>query len=354
MTSPLHVSGTGAICSIGIGVAQVWAAVRAGLSRSAASSIHDRFFEPLTMALLPDDALDALLAGVPEAGPTLTSRQRRMLAMARAALEETLAAAPPSAPCPVFLAWPEETNGASPSVSSREWLEALLDPFERLDASASQIFPLGRAAGFHALAAAGEFLRSGRGSQALVLGVDSFCDLRLLAGLDMEGRILSRRVSDSFVPGEGAACVALSSRARKDGLPGTALRGLGVAEDEGHRYAEAPGKGEGLTGAIERLRASMPPPSLPAEVIFAGLNGENFGAKEWGVANLRHRDLFSAQALIEHPADCFGDVGAATAPLLLALADASLLLGHREGPAFVWASSDRAPRGCAWLDLGSS
>jgi 3-oxoacyl-[acyl-carrier-protein] synthase-1 len=90
---------------------------------------------------------------------------------------------------------------------------------------------------------------------------------------------------------------------------------------------------------------------IPLQTTFAGFNGENFGAKEWGVARIRHADLFAPTMKLEHPADCFGDTGAALGALLLAVANASLVTKQRPTPALIWASSDREDRACAWLDF---
>ena len=49
---PVLISGSGAICSVGIGVPQIAASVRAGISRFGESSIYDRRFEPVRMALI--------------------------------------------------------------------------------------------------------------------------------------------------------------------------------------------------------------------------------------------------------------------------------------------------------------
>jgi 3-oxoacyl-[acyl-carrier-protein] synthase-1 len=122
--------------------------------------------------------------------------------------------------------------------------------------------------------------------------------------------------------------------------------------DPGHRYGQAPAKGEGLALALEQLRQRMPPLPGPVATTFAGFNGESFDAKMWGVAYLRHKDLFTPAMAIEHPADKFGDAGAALGVMLVALAAESLLTGTRSGPALVWAASDREPRGCAVLSAG--
>jgi 3-oxoacyl-[acyl-carrier-protein] synthase-1 len=86
---------------------------------------------------------------------------------------------------------------------------------------------------------------------------------------------------------------------------------------------------------------------------FAGFNGENFDAKMWGVARLRHNDFFIPGMVMEHPADKFGDAGAAMGAILVALAAEALATGTRPGPALAWAASDREPRGCAMLSAAT-
>lgn len=349
MNPPVRIVGSGAICAIGLSVRQIWAAARAGISRSASSSVHDRHFEPITMALLPEDVLEPLSPDV-QAMP-LGDGQARMLRLAQPALAQALSVAQQTSPVPLFLGLPESPTQPRP-VTDKAWLEALvgLGQFP-IALQASAVFPVGRASFFFALQAAFKHLSEGKSRSVVVGGVDTFLQLRRLAELDAEERLLGERRMNGFIPGEGAAFVVLTNTPSTDGLPSTVLTGLGTAMDPGHRYSESPDKGEGLANAIEAMRATMVPPSGPAQVVFAGLNGEGENAKEWGVAQLRHNDVLNPEAMIEHPADRFGDVGAAMGVMLLALADAAMLLGHREGPALVWASSDREERGCVWAEV---
>jgi 3-oxoacyl-[acyl-carrier-protein] synthase-1 len=117
--------------------------------------------------------------------------------------------------------------------------------------------------------------------------------------------------------------------------------------DPGHRNGSEPARGEGLALALEKLRASNGGESIAS--IFAGLNGESFESKLWGVAALRHKDWFAPDAYMHHPADCYGDAGAATGALLTVIAATALQRGQRPGPALLWAASDHEPRGCALL-----
>lgn len=53
---------------------------------------------------------------------------------------------------------------------------------------------------------------------------------------------------------------------------------------------------------------------------------------------------------LEHPADCYGDAGAATGAILVALATDALRAQHLPGRIFVFASSDREAVGCAHIE----
>lgn len=347
----MRIVGSGAVCAIGTTVPQVWAAARAGISRSSSSPVHDQHFAPITMALLPDDVLPelpVLLRGMP-----LTAAQQRMIRLAGPALSEACGTNLGTT-VPLFLGLPEiDITGPVLPIDPVQFLRLLIDSSGcAIDPSASLAFPLGRASSMQALTAAVAYLANGPNRRAVVGGVDTFLDLRRLSKLDAEKRILGEQTMDGFTPGEGAAFVLLTNEALPEDARCARLVGVATAQDAGHRYSDAAGKGEGLANAIEAMRPQLGP-TRAAETVFAGLNGEGLSAKEWGVAHLRHRDILSPEAAFEHPADRFGDVGAAMGAMLLVLTDAALLQGHREGPALVWASSDRELCGCAWLDVAS-
>jgi hypothetical protein len=58
--------------------------------------------------------------------------------------------------------------------------------------------------------------------------------------------------------------------------------------------------------------------------------------------------------VIDHPADKFGDAGAAMGAILMALAAKVTRCRSTSGPALVWAASDREPRACAVVSVGQS
>jgi 3-oxoacyl-[acyl-carrier-protein] synthase-1 len=304
----------------------------------------DADLEPIPMGLVPEEALDPDDAELHSLG--LPSRARRMLRLAA----PTLRALPSSIgqqPLVLYLGLPELTaTDAAWGDQFTEYLAARTGL--TLDQGASRTFPLGRAAVLVALESALVAMAADPSLSILVGGVDTFFDLRLLATLGTEGRVLGPRVMDGFVPGEGAAFLLLSGLAANEPVSSSAvIRGAASTTDPGHRYGTAPARGEGLAETLQLLRDRISSPIGPVGVTFGSLNGESFDAKLWGVARLRHNDLFSPRMVLEHPANCFGDTGAGAGAILMALAATAVAAGHRAGPALIWAASDHAMRGCA-------
>jgi 3-oxoacyl-[acyl-carrier-protein] synthase-1 len=259
-----------------------------------------------------------------------------------------LAPAVSDIPAVLYLGLPE------PAGSEASWLSRFAEYLGvraqlTLDKAASRVFPLGRAAALVALENAIAALAVDSSRPILVGGVDTFFDLRLLATLGQEGRVLGPRVMDGFVPGEGAAFLLLDAERTKPASNTARILAAASTMDPGHRYGTEPARGEGLAMALELLRDRLSDPIGPIHVTFAGFNGENFDAKLWGVAQMRHGDLFSPEMTLEHPADCFGDTGAATGAVLMAMAAAAVSAGKPAGPALVWAASDRGMRACSVL-----
>jgi 3-oxoacyl-[acyl-carrier-protein] synthase I len=352
MTSGVIVASS-VLCSAGRGTEQLWGAIRAGISRIGSSHVMDRHFEPIQMGLVPEDALEPELPAEIDA-LALPSRARRMLRLAAPALRLVLEAGAP--PVRLFLGLPQLTVQEAP------WLKGFALYLSKIagvsiDAPNSRVVPSGRASALMALDLALRALDSDPTHPVIVGGVDTFLDLKLLAALDADGRILGPRVMDGFIPGEGAAFVALSHpsvAAEAGGTMSITAQAAASASDPGHRSGPEPARGEGLAEAIEVLRGRLMDGCPPVATTFAGLNGESFDAKLWGVARTRHSDFFTSSMVLEHPADCFGDAGAAMGAILLGLGATAISRGHRSGPALVWAASDGESRACALLSASAA
>jgi 3-oxoacyl-[acyl-carrier-protein] synthase I len=342
------IAGAGAITSIGYCVPQIWASVRAGMSRYSLPGPMDSNFSPIRMALVSDEDLEPLVPENDNMG--ISDRQGRMIRLAAPAIREAVEGLSFPVPTPLFLGLPRPMKEAKPQPTAAMVAAIAKQAGVPLDEKASQAFPAGRAAFFLALDQGMRTLAAGRVSFVLVGGVDTHLDIRLLEVLDSEKRLLGEHVSDGFVPGEGAGFLVLARPNTTSKKPSSFVAGVGLANDPGHRYGHEPAHGEGLWNAMNALFRSSPLGNVKIPSTLAGLNGENFGAKEWGIARLRHKACFTDPGRFEHPADCYGDIGAATGGILATLAHAALMNRHRKGPMLIWASSDHEERGCALVD----
>ena len=346
---PARIIATSALCSAGRGAEQLWASVRAGLARIGSSRVMGRQFEPIQMGLVPEDALEPELPPEVNSLP-LPSRARRMLRLGAPALRSVLEHAGEQ-PLRLYLGLPQLSLGEAPWMRGFSIYLAKTSGIT-LDVPSCRVVPAGRAAALVALELAMAALEQDPSRPVVIGGIDTYLDLKLLSALDAEGRILGLEVSDGFIPGEGASFLVLAqpSAAAREG-PAVTVEAAASAQDPGHRSGTAPARGEGLAAAIDLLRNRLPDPATVVGSTFAGLNGESFDAKQWGVARMRHADFFSPDAVMSHPAQCYGDAGAAMGALLLAIGARAIAQGERRGPALIWAASDGETLGSALLSM---
>jgi 3-oxoacyl-[acyl-carrier-protein] synthase-1 len=335
------VARVGMVTAVGLSAAETAASVQSATMRFGPIDCLDRRFEPFTVATVPD-------AGLPDLSPEVTNtaglcaRDGRLVRLGARALAECLG--PPGrlpARLPLVLALPEPER--DPRLDAAGFLALLAAQTGRVfDAAGSTSVAAGRAGGLVALGRAASLVRSGRSDFALAGGVDSYVDSATLRALDAGRRVKSEGNLDGFIPGEGAAFLLLASRsaASAAGLPAMAVVSE-VAEgfEKGHLGSKDAYLGEGLAATVQALVQAAPPPR-PFVSVWSSMNGESHWGREWGVTLLRSRHAFADLYAMNHPADCFGDTGAAAGVLLAGLAS----LEASGGPALVYASSDLGPR----------
>lgn len=339
------VVGMGLMTAVGVTAAETAASVRSATARFMETPIHDHRFEPVTLAVVPDDALPPLVEAA-EKTAGLTSRMNRMLRLANAPLRASVAQVPSHAPRPGLILSLPETETTIP-FDAALFLRALgLQAGDAFDVKYSAAPHVGRAGGLLAIEQAAGMVRDGRVPFMLAGGVDTYRDLYVLATMDAEKRLKSSANLDGFIPGEGAAFVLVASarRAADFGLaPIAALSPVSAGLEPGHLYSREVYRGDGLGGTLSAL-LQLAPPGTPISEVYSSMNGESHWAKEWGVAYLRNRAAFDEAFRIHHPADCYGDLGAASGPALVALAAVGMKAGYRGSSGLVYASSDHGAR----------
>lgn len=291
---------------------QTIAATQAGLNVYQECSLLNRKKNRLKTCFIPNAAI--VNREYDSGKLKLHPRQKRILDIAGTALDALFSNTNCSS-LPLLLAAPEKLPNNRTPIDDR-YLNLLLNQFSaQIDSENSFIFPHGRAAIFSALESANDLLNSGEHETVIVGCVDSFRDVALLMSLEQEERVLASNVIDGFAPAEAATFFILRKNATKSlGV----IQSWGAGIESGHRYSDDPYTGTGLATAVKNACAEVELGGIGS--IYANLNGEGYFSKEWGVAQIRNAKYFNGNTDIHHPADCFGDVGAAWGGVMLALA----------------------------------
>ena len=336
----ITVIGFGVINPVGVGANASAAAVRAGINQYADSPLMKPTGEPFKLALVPEQCLPTLNLDASNTKSKMrhTSLYRRILQLGKVALTEACAQVQIQQAIPLFLATPEQRCGR-PFPALEPILKDLASEVDYpIDLLTSRVFPLGRAGGVHAIDEAINLLLTSPLESIIVGGIDSFLDIMLLNALDAEERLSSNAPIRGFVPGEGAAFVVL----QKKHAPELVVKRPGLAEEIGHLYSQETCLGDGLSNAVNDAVKGL---DRPLKTVLCSMNGEPGHVKEWGVSQLRNSASFEDDLDLYHPAECYGDIGAATAVTLLSLSVIGITKGYYLGPLLLWCASDYEQRG---------
>ncbi len=339
--SPVVVAGVGARTAIGATAPATAAAARAGISGFA------------NHAFMVDTAgKKMIVASAPYISIDITG-SARLMELALPAVREALAPLGSQRPTlPVFIGLPPDRPGRAKDTATtvlfqlREYL---------LDYRISQLVPIetGHAAGAMALQSAWEVVRSGRVEYALAGGVDSYLEPETLEWLEENDQLHSSGLHNNaygFVPGEAAGFVLLgSSKAIERDKLRAHLELVSAATTRETKLIKTDTvcTGEGMTELFRAL-ACGPPPWL-ADYLYCDMNGEPYRAEEFGFATVRAGKLFRDPSAFTAPADCWGDVGAASGPLFLQLIDAATRKGYAQGKVIAAFTSSESGERCGFI-----
>jgi 3-oxoacyl-[acyl-carrier-protein] synthase-1 len=340
----LCIAKAGMITSVGADTPMTAAAVCAGISQVSESVFHGSRCNPMMMASVSGDALPPINEQLAKTA-RLTARSRRMLQLGAQALAEMRDVTSVDTPLPLLLAGPETLAGC-PAAIGGEFISQLgVQAGVEFDRGLSRLIATGRAGGLQAAELAFRFLEQTGRIFVLVGAVDSYCDPLLLGKLDAEDRIQTAGGADGFAPGEAAGFLLLATEdgmARMGGEPLGRVCRPGLADETCHHYSEEAGLGNGLAAAFAAALSQGGGGQIGT--IYSSMNGESAWAREYGAAMTRNRRAFHEAVQHKHPAECFGDVGAAFGPVMIALAAIGMRNGYLRGPTLVYCSSDTGHR----------
>jgi 3-oxoacyl-[acyl-carrier-protein] synthase-1 len=341
----IYVAALGASTPVGRDAWSSAAAVRAGISGFGEyPRALDSAGEPVRVAAAP--WIDGQCAGC-----------ERFEALLFPAVEQALAPCVP-APADIRVALALAVPAARPGLPGdleRSLRDRIASRFSSRF-TAVGTFALGHASGVVAMEAACRGISDGTFDACVVAGVESYLAPETLEWLERRDQLHGAGALNNawgFVPGEGAGAVLLvgapgAARLHADAL--ARLLAVATSVEPSPMGAETVCTGEGLTAAFREALAALPPGSKVTD-IFCDMNGEPYRADEFAFAALRTNECFRSASDFVAPADCWGDVGAASVPLVVALSVIASRKAYANGLfALVWASSEHGERGAVLIE----
>jgi len=348
----IYIAGIGAITPVGKNAEMTFASVNARINRYQDSGYFTESKQPVKMALVPPDALPDINETPAIKG--YTRWDRHLLQMAHVAMIDAVKNAKIEKPVPLILACPQH-YAKWPHQLPENFVKCLIEQSGVVvDPELSRTVQTGRAGILDALQIAFKYFLDTDAETILIGGVDSFQRPELFRGLLEEGRIAIQDNFDGFTPGEGAGFILLTrnksnafKQDKKNACPLVRLSNPGVAQENGHMYSEQPCLGDGLTNAFKQTLGLLNGSKI--NHIYSSMNGERFWVKELGAAISRNQSFLSDDYQLVHPADCYGDLGAASGAVLMGIAAQNLMAQQRKMHHLVCCSSDNTYRSAVVL-----
>jgi 3-oxoacyl-[acyl-carrier-protein] synthase-1 len=256
-------------------------------------------------------------------------------------------------PIRVLVALPEQRPGRSYNLESEFCigLHASLEKVIQIEKVTADA--LGHAGGIVCMEQALSLISSGKIGICLVGGVESYLEVETLEWLDGLDQLHSESTIYGFCPGEGAGfCLLVSPElaGRLNLEASVELLSAGSAMETSRIKTEAICIGEGLSEAFKKALSGLPSESVRVDHIICDMNGERYRGSEFGFSMLRSSEYFAEESDFQTPADCWGDLGAASGPLFAILATYAAQKEYAPGPlTFLWASSEGGQRAAALL-----
>ncbi|MFO0761963.1 MAG: beta-ketoacyl synthase N-terminal-like domain-containing protein [Byssovorax sp.] len=331
--------GVGARTASGLTALQVAMSARALKFAPRPSHFIDRHGEPIGTARLRSiaDNVIGIDRFVALGGPALTQ-----------AAFPWVSAQASGTRMPVVIALPSESRpGFDPRMKAH--LLAALEARSRvpIDRDRSELVLRCRGGGVIAFEKAMAKLRRGDCEAVAVGGIDSYFDPDALEYLDAELRLHSMETENGFVPGEGAGFVVLAPRRRLQGQKRWAeVLSAGSADEPRPYGSEEPSIGLGLTLAVKRAAEQAGLGDGAIGWALTDVANERHRVDDWSYALARNHAAFAQDVIHEQPLLKTGDLGAASAAVLLSIAVMRWDTGSAVSPAALIATaSDGAERG---------
>jgi 3-oxoacyl-[acyl-carrier-protein] synthase I len=266
-----------------------------------------------------------------------------MVELAVPAAREAVSAVPCDRPIDLLLALPESRPGLPQGFALAVGSRVAEELGGCVTLGKLKVKPRGHAAGLALLGEAAAALAQDPEALLLVGGVDTWVVPETLEWLDSLEALHSSVMPWGFCPGEAAAFCLLGCEQLGRGQ--VEIAGFGEAMEANRIRTETVCTGTGLTTAWRASLPSIAGTKIRVDSIWCDLNSEPYRADEFAFSVLRTRELLADDVDIVTPADCWGDVGAASGPLLVIAAAIAAAKAYAPGPlSLISASSEGGSR----------
>ncbi|MGI0016319.1 MAG: hypothetical protein ACREBU_23105, partial [Nitrososphaera sp.] len=209
-----------------------------------------------------------------------------------------------------------------------------------------EILPYGAASAQVALQRANQILESGIAGSCIIGVADTHWHIRVTRWHENNYRLKCGYLTDGLMPGE-AVCFLVVEKGQMARTRGASILALiqaaSVSREKATVLSDQPNTAKGLTDVV---RASLREAGILAKdigTVWSDLNGESYRAREWAFTEIRCG--FQTHTELMHPADCHGDLGAASDANLLGLAVMAQASGWAQvKPSLVFAGSEDGVR----------
>lgn len=308
----LVILASGMVTSVGLSAPAACAAIRCGLDNNQETRFMDQSGEWINAAMVP---LEQPWRGL-----------AKLKHMAVPAIRECLNALDadiPVATVPLFLCVAEENRPGRLQGLDAQFLNAVQDELGVTFHPQSAVIAEGRVGPVQAVQ---QMMAQQQTGYCIVAGVDSFLTAGTLRAYEKQMRLLTETNSNGFIPGEAGAAMLLGQRGS-----GLMIRGIGFGREAAHIESEEPLRADGLVKAINEALADAKLDNGDIDLKIFDANGEQYIFKEAALAKIRIFRKPKDEFDIWHPAECTGEVGAATVPIMLGVALAASIKKYIPG-----------------------
>ena len=341
--------GVGACTPLGLNALSSAAAVRAGISAFAE--------HPFMIDQDGERMIVARASYLPDGLIYYERLARFAVSAAKEAVTSLQATENFTVQLPVIIGLPSKRPGIPGNLNSQvaEHFRIEMEAICRI--TNVEVIAAGHSAGLIALEAGWNKIRQGVFEFCLVGGVDSYLEPETLEWVEACEQLHSSTNAYGFIPGEAGGFCLISSRQAAERLKLTILGeilSVASAREKNLIKTETVCIGEGLSKAFKQALQPIISSGIKVDYVICDMNGEPYRADEYGFTIARLSDCFLDAGDFSTPADCWGDVGAASGPLFVNFAAASKIRGYAKGSkVLAWTSSEGGERSAALIDIGT-